>query len=401
MTEPRIKTLDELKNYLYLAMQIEHATIPPYLLALYSIHPMTNSDATHILRVVVVEEMLHLTLAANILNAVGGEPDLTVPCFVPDYPAYLPTGETDFQVSLEAFSLAAVDTFLNIERPAKAPSEEKRVLTRQRSALRNVVAGKARGTVLGYVPRRRDTVRGYVPREGDTVFGYVPSEDEPHFWSIGEFYEEIKRGLIYLDDDLGHNNLFTGDRNRQATSEYYYSGGGELFPVTDLDSALAAADLIIEQGEGLLEGKRGEIYDKAKHERELSHLYRFDQLKKGKYYKPGDDPYKPSGPDLNVDWGAVYPIKKNAKLDEYPESSELYAAAFAFNKLYADFLLFLTTAYTGRPGLLIEAVPQMFTIRNKMLQLIHNPIPGMDGVNAAPTFELYPPSQCPPAGVTP
>jgi hypothetical protein len=24
-----------------------------------------------------------------------------------------------------------------------------------------------------------------------------------------------------------------------------------------------------------------------------------------------------------------------------------------------------------------------------MTQLIHNPIPGMDGVNAAPTFELY------------
>ena len=85
---------------------------------------MTNSDATHVLRVVVVEEMLHLTLAANILNAVGGKPDLTVPGFVPQYPAYLPTGETDFEVHLQAFSEDAVNTFLKIERPAKAPDEE-------------------------------------------------------------------------------------------------------------------------------------------------------------------------------------------------------------------------------------------------------------------------------------
>ena len=150
MSESTITTLEDLRHYLYLAMQIEHATIPPYLLAIYSIHPMTNSDATHILRVVVVEEMLHLTLAANILNAVGGEPDLTVPGFVPNYPAFLPTGATDFQVDLQAFSEAAVDTFLKIERPPKPAKEEARVLSRQRSA--PLVAGKPRGTVLGYVP---------------------------------------------------------------------------------------------------------------------------------------------------------------------------------------------------------------------------------------------------------
>lgn len=397
MTEPQIKTLDELHNYLYLAMQIEHATIPPYLLALYSIHPMTNSDATHILRVVVVEEMLHLTLAANILNAVGGEPNLTVEGFVPEYPAFLPTGATDFKVDLQGFTRNAVQTFLNIERGPKPGSEKERVLTRKRGALRNVAGtGKARGTVLGYVPRRRDTVLGYVPRKGDTVFGYVESENEMHYYSIGEFYKEIQRGLQYLDDALGHDQLFTGDIKRQATSEYYYSGGGELFPVKDLKSALAATELIIEQGEGLEEGDHGEIYDKDKHESKLSHLYRFDQLDKGRYYQRGDKPFEPSGPTLNVDWDAVYPIKENASLSDYPESSELRAEAVAFNKLYADFLLFLTTAYTGSPKLLIGAVPQMFTIRNKMLQLIRNPIPGMVGVNAAPTFELYHK-----AGVTP
>ena len=95
---PRSPPIERCTDYLHAAMQLEHATIPPYLTALYSIQPGTNSDAYHVLRVVAVEEMLHLTLAANVLNAVGGTPDLTRPGFVPDYPAYLPDGETDFQV---------------------------------------------------------------------------------------------------------------------------------------------------------------------------------------------------------------------------------------------------------------------------------------------------------------
>src|SRR5215471_2275551 len=97
MALSRIKSVEDLHSYLYTAMQLEHATIPPYLTALYTIQPGSNTDAFHIIRVVAVEEMLHLTLVANILNAVGGSPDLTKPDFVPHYPAYLPDGENDFQ----------------------------------------------------------------------------------------------------------------------------------------------------------------------------------------------------------------------------------------------------------------------------------------------------------------
>ena len=57
-----ITDVDDLRDYLRVALQLEHATIPPYLTALYSIHPVTNADASRILRVVAVEEMLHLTL---------------------------------------------------------------------------------------------------------------------------------------------------------------------------------------------------------------------------------------------------------------------------------------------------------------------------------------------------
>jgi hypothetical protein len=339
-----IDSIEDLHKYLHKAMRIEHATIPPYLTALYSIHPLTNSDATHILRVVAVEEMLHLTLAANIYNAVGGRPDLTGPDFVPEYPANLPDGEDDFQVELRSFSKEALETFLKIERPRKAPDESKRMVPRaNRRAL---------------------------------TFGGVPDEPGMRFWSIGEFYEEIIRGLKYLGP-----KIFKPDLSRQVTAEHYYSGGGKLFPVTDLDSAVAAAELIIGQGEGLDHGVYGP-------DGELAHYYRFEQLKLGQYYQPGDPPHAPSGPTLHVDWEAVYPIKPNARLSDYPDSSELRAAAVIFNKQYAEFLQFLTRAFNGQPELLMDAVPMMFRIRNGMMRLIRNPIPGSAGVNAAPTFEV-------------
>lgn len=62
--------------------------------------------------------------------------------------------------------------------------------------------------------------------------------------------------------------------------------------------------------------------------------------------------------------------------------------AKAFNDEYAGILALLTTAFNGRPNLLQEAVPRMFQLRNRITQLMHNPIPGMEGVYAAPTFEL-------------
>jgi Ferritin-like len=347
MPTPRIQTLNDLYEYLYVALQLEHATIPPYLLALYSIRPGTNVDATQVIRAVVVEEMLHLTLAANILNAVGGKPDLTAPGFVASYPTYLPEGIDDFKVDLQPFSKDAVETFLRIERPKKAP-QASQMVSRQNNHV-SMLKADAQGL---------------------------------HYFSIGEFYAEIAVGLNYLSEQLG-SDLFKGKRSYQAGPEYFYSGGGNLTEVTDLPSALAAINLITEQGEGFdygIQTKTGE----------LSHDYRFEQLKLGRYYKLATDkPGNPTGEMLQVDWDAAYPFKKNAKLSDYEQSPELYDAAVAFNQTYADFLALLTRAYNGEPNLLLtEAVPRMFALRNGILRLIHNPIPGLQGVNAAPTFEM-------------
>ena len=348
MSSPQITTRERLHEYLHAAMQLEHATIPPYLTALYSIRPGTNADAYHVLRVTAVEEMLHLTLAANILNAVGGTPDLTEPGFVPEYPAHLPDGEIDFAVSLRRFSREALQTFLNIERPRMAPNESTRLLDRDQ-------------------PKR-------------SRLGVRPDEPKMQFYSIGEFYHEIWRGVHHLHTELGEE-LFCGEVTRQVTPEYFYSGGGEIIPVTDLASAKEAIELIAEQGEGF----GGSIYD---NEHELAHYYRFEQLTLGRYYQNGDQPGQPTGPQLHVDWDAAFPITTDARLADFPPDSEVYEAALEFNRTYADFLELLTAAYNGRPALLLDAVVEMFRVRDQMTRLMHNPIPGQTGLNAAPTFEM-------------
>lgn len=208
----------------------------------------------------------------------------------------------------------------------------------------------------------------------------VPGEEERAYYSIGEFYEEIERGFEYLSAQSGLN-LFSGDPKRQVTAEYYYSGGGRIIPVTDLASARAAIQLIQRQGEGL----GGGIYDT---ERELAHYYRFDQLRRGRYYREGDRPHEPTGPALEVDWDAVFPAKSNARLSDYEGAPELRSAAAAFNGAYCEFLAMLTAAYDGNPQLLLEAVPRMFRLRDGIQQLVRNPLQGSPGLNAAPTFEI-------------
>ena len=99
-----IETREDLQQHLQWAIELEHSTLPPYLTALYSIKDGTNQEAVEIIHSVFIEEMLHLTLAANILNAVGGSPNLDYPGIMPSYPTFLAHSNEAFQVGLSRFS---------------------------------------------------------------------------------------------------------------------------------------------------------------------------------------------------------------------------------------------------------------------------------------------------------
>ena len=365
-----ITEVEDLHYYLKQALKLEHATIPPYITALYSLKPGTNLEAFHIIRAVAVEEMLHLTLVANILNAVGGNIKftLTAPDFVPKYPAYIPTGATDFQVHLRKFSPQTVENFMQIERAEEVEEGKPLVVSR-------------------------------FVQERDNFLTIHNGEKSNTFYSIGLFYSEIIRGLFALHKKMG-SDLFCGAPERQITPAYYYNGGGDIIPVTDLRSAMRAMRVIQEQGEG---SRVRTIYDA---ERELAHYYRFHQLVpspdkvqlgEGQYYvidkndpEKSDRPHEPTGASFKVDWDEVYPLKENASLSDYDRGTEVYAAAEQFESAYRNFLQDLEHAFDGHPEALIPAVGGMFRLKEQANSLIRNPIRGMDGDHAAPIFPVPP-----------
>ena len=110
-------TIQDLRNHLQWAIQVELTTIPTYLYAMYSIKNQA-SESADVFRGVVIEEMLHIALASNLLVAVGGQPKFYSPDIVPKYPGPVPHHREGFTVNLERASVDYLrDTCLAIEFP--------------------------------------------------------------------------------------------------------------------------------------------------------------------------------------------------------------------------------------------------------------------------------------------
>jgi hypothetical protein len=186
--------------------------------------------------------MLHLMLAANILNAVGGRPSVTGES-APAYPTFMAHH-------------AAGGPFIQLQR-----------------ASREVMANVFMQIEQPHVGRRLSELA-----EGD------------EYETIGQFYEAIEDGLVACDR-LG--GLFTGDPARQQTEAYFGAGGGHLVKVTDLASALDAIREIVKQGEGARSAWQGYgtdrpegpppvgTYGQNRLSQELAHYYMFEALASG------------------------------------------------------------------------------------------------------------------------
>jgi hypothetical protein len=226
-----ISSLESLRTHLQWAIELEHSTLPPYMYALYSLDPSRNPEAAQVVLSVFVEEMLHLALAANLLNAVGGRPSLDAPQMHPDNPTTLPHGDRSFEISLVPFGPEALELFLKIEQPARA--------------------------------------------------GDLPESDG--YQTIGQFYQAIEMGLCELTRELGEAAVFTGDPDRQVTNLILHHSSGRIVAVDGLASGLEALKEIVEQGEGLddhdvWDGDR-DMFEPDRDE--VAHYYRFQELKQG------------------------------------------------------------------------------------------------------------------------
>ena len=338
-----ITTVEDLRTRLQWAIEIEHSIIPPYLCALYSIKPGRNREAVEAITSVFIEEMLHMTLAANVLNAVGGSPVLDQPGFIPTYPQHLPHSRGTFHIPLAKFSRPTIETFMRIENP-EAP--------------------EARAEADDYETQ-------------------------------GQFYLAIEEGLQALCAARGEKAIFTGDPARQITNDSIdYTGSGRIIPVHDLASALAAINHIEEQGEGItpkdiFDGDRDMFHPE---EEEVAHFFRYQEVLLGRFYKRGDTPASgPTGRAFEIDWDAVYPMRENPRNADHAPGTPVREKMNAFNQIYSDMLRGLHRAFNGEPKHMFVTVRGMMELKTRAQELMQ--MPSGDGVTTAgPSFEWMPPA---------
>ncbi len=232
---PPVDTREELIYLLSRAAEIEHAVACIYLFAAHSLKddlaeggmapeqlPLVRNWKRRISRVS-REEMLHLAQVANLLTAIGGAPHLKRTNFP------MPAGEFPFgiKLSLDPFSTATIERFVSYEMP------EAGILSPRRQAEMDALASRvtARGETLSAAEKPAKARRGLEPYDIE-------------FSTIGEFYHKIEAGFRTIPEE----ELFIGPPAAQANARFL-DFENELIAVTDRESACAAIEMIVEQGE--------------------------------------------------------------------------------------------------------------------------------------------------------
>lgn len=315
-----IDTPRQLQDHLRLAIQVELSTIPPYLFSMYSIEDQ-QSEAALLIRSIVAEEMLHAALAANILLAVGGDPRFDAADMIPTYPGLLPHHEPPLELNLVACSLDLIrDVLMRVEQPE--------------------------------------------------VHGASPEPDV--YETLGQFYHALEIAIKKLSTDY---DLFADPQaERQLSDASAYTpvafdaaDSGGLMLVDSADSATAAIEVIVHQGEGL----STERWADPSHQ-ELTHYYKLVQI------ADGTSPL-----------GRVRQVPSNPRTAAYPD--DLQAPSDLFNASYRYLFFVLHELFSERANK-PAFVGHMYRLMSQVLSrlglfLVQQPLGG--GTNAAPTFELY------------
>lgn len=362
-----IGDLDELHDHLQVAIGLELTTIPAYLCALYSMDADTNGAAAEVIQSVVLEEMLHMALAANVLNAIGGTPSTgPIPRFglstpVPTYPSPIPLIPAVPIIHLQRFSPAALDLFLAIEHPSEPATD---------------------------------------PNAPDDTYG-----------STGEFYAAISRGLV---DHATPEAFAAAGRSRsncQVTPQSYYGGAGKLIGVHDIDNALAAIDEIVREGEGIparsltetitdqrdantadhVTPYRVDDLDRLGYGWKMySHYARFKEVRTGRHFEPGQlVEQAPAGDFLLTDWSAVCPMAADPTADGVSDPGVRDRLA-ASNRAYTAVVDALYGAFNGATGALGGAVTHMYDLKYQALALMNTPNPADPATTLGPPFAYQP-----------
>lgn len=339
-----IRSREDLRDALQSAVRLEHSTIPPYLTALATLsgNPPSIAYARQVIRDIVAEEMLHMTLACNLLNAVGGHPEISGAGFVPSYPHELPMGVAgDLVVHLKRYSKDLVqNAFMRIEEPE-------------------------------------------IPLDIPVKQALIAGEPTPAI-TIGQFYAAIRAQIVQLAP-----GVFTGKPALQVTGFFY--APGENIAVTDRDSALLAIETIVEQGEGTPKSPMDL-------QKEIAHYYRFQQLVKGmrivedpsSHVKVSFDPAQPITIDDKAD---VVPMVDDPPLVTYDKADwRAEQLSRECDASYTKILAALHRGFNGEPAKVNDALGGMFEFKTVLGELLQQQLSvgPLAGQFAGPRFKYVP-----------
>jgi ferritin-like protein len=189
-----------LRTHIEHAIELELFTIPAYLCAYYSIKQANGGAAqaaADALLAISNQEMMHLEQACNVANALGQAPRLTGPA-APAYPRRVPYNSHDAVITLGPATTAQLKAFMAIELPT-----------------------------------------------WHDVYDAPDLPPQDAYETIGELYHALMHGLTAVYGPDGSASFPDG-----ATTQVTGTFPDDKRAVTDLDSALAALELIVRQGEG-------------------------------------------------------------------------------------------------------------------------------------------------------
>ncbi len=206
------------------AAELEHALMCEYLFAAFTLKRSRDEglsedqlDAVErwrqTLLMVAKQEMLHLALNCNLVNALGASPHLSRPN-LPQPARHYPSG---VQLTLLPFGEQALRHFLYLERPEGMDFDDADGLA---------------------------AVERAVPAMGEL-------EIAPHlqeFATVGHLYRSIEAGFRHLAEKMGEDQLFVVPASGQVGGDLF--GWPQLRPITCVDDVVQAIETIVEQGEG-------------------------------------------------------------------------------------------------------------------------------------------------------
>ena len=318
---------DELGVYLQSAIKLEHSTIPPYLTAMFSLRAGTNTQIARQIQEIVIEEMLHMAIAANILIAIGGCPSINGKDFVPAYPGPLPMNVGDLEVGIEAFSIGLIkNSFMAIEEPEHP------------------------------IPVKTEALGA------------------EEFATIGQFYDAIKDQI----QKLGPSIFVKPYAPPQVVAPKWF--GDRLFVITDPYSACKAIDLIKLEGEGTSESPFASPGQPA-------HFYRFGEIAAGRKIIPTPTGFAYGGKPILFDPSGVWPLRPNCKIADFAPGTQARTRIEAFAYNYSALLNALHNTFNGAYWQLDTAIGIMYDLRTSAVALMETEADDTSGLTVGPSYE--------------